>query len=452
MCHQELSLKTSFNDILPLSYVNKTEVIIKGTFKGVQGGRCSLFQQLKPPSYATLLIEAQIISTEFEYSPSHPSRPVTKTIILTPHVSGAQTSTFTFISTPKSLKSKLPVKLKFIVDNLDSKHAREGNILMHIIWVTFIVDCLLGAYFLWNHVKPTVLLTVDSLSEPTSEDCSIKEKEDILEQIILGPCPLDQKKILAKFANPTYSTEYQFNYLANKITSHESLIADSLHDMAPLQPLFDSKERRDQLRSVLRAYAVYDESLGYCQGMNFIAGCLLEHLPPNEALGVMVTLLGPNPGSHRLRYIFHSSTYELYASVEKINSLMSIKLPRLYQHMVQENIHPSMYAVRWYRTFFGHSGPKSLLINTINLVLLKGSDILPYCLLAVLKANEDKLKTLDYTELPRFLNKSIFDVFKVERNSFVQDTLCLAKDRFLIQNESKYAVETSDDEDSCDEN
>ncbi|KAI9013851.1 hypothetical protein CLU79DRAFT_768229 [Phycomyces nitens] len=121
----------------------------------------------------------------------------------------------------------------------------------------------------------TIIIT---LSESTPKELSSKEKEDVRDQLIMGLCPVDQKKLWVKFGNPTYSTEYRFNKLANKITRHEALIADNLHEMAPLQPLFDSKERRDQLRSVLKAYAAYDETLGYCQGMNFIAGCLLEHL------------------------------------------------------------------------------------------------------------------------------------------------------------------------------
>ena len=43
---------------------------------------------------------------------------------------------------------------------------------------------------------------------------------------------------------------------------------------------------------MLRAYAVYDTEVGYCQGMNFLAGLLLAYMP-NEAcaFGGLVVLM-----------------------------------------------------------------------------------------------------------------------------------------------------------------
>ena len=37
------------------------------------------------------------------------------------------------------------------------------------------------------------------------------------------------------------------------------------------------------LFAVLKAYSVFDPSLGYCQGMNFIAANLLTHLEPEKS-------------------------------------------------------------------------------------------------------------------------------------------------------------------------
>lgn len=45
---------------------------------------------------------------------------------------------------------------------------------------------------------------------------------------------------------------------------------------------FASEAGKTSLLRVLRAYAVYDTEVGYCQGMNFLAGLLLTWMP-NEA-------------------------------------------------------------------------------------------------------------------------------------------------------------------------
>lgn len=42
------------------------------------------------------------------------------------------------------------------------------------------------------------------------------------------------------------------------------------------------------LRRILRSYSVYDSEVGYCQGMNFIAGMFLTFLPEEEAFWLLV--------------------------------------------------------------------------------------------------------------------------------------------------------------------
>ena len=41
----------------------------------------------------------------------------------------------------------------------------------------------------------------------------------------------------------------------------------------------------------LKAYAVYDKELGYCQGMAFVVGILLMKIPEDEAFCVLAALM-----------------------------------------------------------------------------------------------------------------------------------------------------------------
>ena len=43
------------------------------------------------------------------------------------------------------------------------------------------------------------------------------------------------------------------------------------------------------LRRVLRAYSFYDEEVGYCQGMNFIAAMFITYMSEEEAFWLLVS-------------------------------------------------------------------------------------------------------------------------------------------------------------------
>uniref|UniRef100_A0A915LEL7 Rab-GAP TBC domain-containing protein n=1 Tax=Romanomermis culicivorax TaxID=13658 RepID=A0A915LEL7_ROMCU len=42
---------------------------------------------------------------------------------------------------------------------------------------------------------------------------------------------------------------------------------------------------------VLKAYAVFDQEIGYCQGLSFVAGMLLLHMEEKEAFTMLCHLM-----------------------------------------------------------------------------------------------------------------------------------------------------------------
>ena len=57
-------------------------------------------------------------------------------------------------------------------------------------------------------------------------------------------------------------------------------ISKDVHRTVPGKILFqeDPKMGTNKLFNVLKAYTSYDPEIGYCQGMNFIASVLLQHI------------------------------------------------------------------------------------------------------------------------------------------------------------------------------
>ena len=59
----------------------------------------------------------------------------------------------------------------------------------------------------------------------------------------------------------------------------------------------------EMLFNVMKAYAVCDPEVGYCQGSAFLAGMLLLHMPEEDAFSVFMKLMSKGSGKIDLRSI-----------------------------------------------------------------------------------------------------------------------------------------------------
>lgn len=71
------------------------------------------------------------------------------------------------------------------------------------------------------------------------------------------------------------------------------VIERDLHRTFPQHEMFLERTGvgQTQMREVLRAYALHNPSLGYCQGMGMVAGMLLMHTMAPTAFCMLVRLL-----------------------------------------------------------------------------------------------------------------------------------------------------------------
>ena len=57
----------------------------------------------------------------------------------------------------------------------------------------------------------------------------------------------------------------------------------------------------EMLFNVMKAYAVCDPEVGYCQGSAFLAGMLLLHMPEEDAFSVFMKLMSKGSGKIYLK-------------------------------------------------------------------------------------------------------------------------------------------------------
>ncbi|KAF2017114.1 GTPase-activating protein GYP5 [Aaosphaeria arxii CBS 175.79] len=166
---------------------------------------------------------------------------------------------------------------------------------------------------------------------------------------------------------------------------------------------------QDGLFGICKAYALYDESVGYAQGMNFIAMPLLFNMPEEEAFSLFVTLMN----KYHLRDLFIQDMPGLHLHLYQFERLLEDFEPALYCHLRRREVKPQLYATQWFLTLFAYRFPLQLVLRIYDLILSEGLEgaILKFGLVLMQKNAETLLGMKDMATLTTFLKERLFDVY-----------------------------------------
>ncbi|KAJ4405592.1 hypothetical protein N0V91_005110 [Didymella pomorum] len=166
---------------------------------------------------------------------------------------------------------------------------------------------------------------------------------------------------------------------------------------------------QDGLFGICKAYALYDEAVGYAQGMNFIAMPLLFNMPEEEAFSLFVTLMN----KYGLRDLFVADMAGLHLHLHQFERLLEEFEPALYCHLRRREVKPQLYATQWFLTLFAYRFPLQLVVRIYDLILAEGleSAILRFGLVLMQKNAETLLGMKDMSTLTNFLKEKLFDVY-----------------------------------------
>ncbi|CBX93544.1 similar to GTPase-activating protein GYP5 [Plenodomus lingam JN3] len=166
---------------------------------------------------------------------------------------------------------------------------------------------------------------------------------------------------------------------------------------------------QDGLFGICKAYALYDDAVGYAQGMNFIAMPLLFNMPEEEAFSLFVTLMN----KYGLRDLFVHDMPGLHLHLYQFERLLEEFEPALYCHLRRREVKPQLYATQWFLTLFAYRFPLQLVLRIYDLILSEGleSAILKFGIVLMQKNAETLLKMKDMSTLTNFLKERLFDVY-----------------------------------------
>jgi Rab-GTPase-TBC domain len=166
---------------------------------------------------------------------------------------------------------------------------------------------------------------------------------------------------------------------------------------------------QDGLFNVCKAYALFDEGVGYPQGMNFIIMPLLFTMPEEEAFCLLVRLMN----KYGLRELFIQDMPGLHLHLYQFERLLEDLEPALYCHLNRRGVSPKLYATQWFLTLFAYRFPLQLVMRVFDLVLSEGLEGAILKLgMAVVQRNVSTLLAMeDMAALTNFLKEKLFDVY-----------------------------------------
>ncbi|KAJ9138614.1 RabGAP/TBC [Pleurostoma richardsiae] len=165
---------------------------------------------------------------------------------------------------------------------------------------------------------------------------------------------------------------------------------------------------QEGLFGVCKAYALFDEGVGYAQGMNFLVMPILFNMPEEEAFCLLVRLMN----QYHLRDLFIQDMPGLHMHLYQFERLLEDFEPALYCHLHRKGISPHLYATQWFLTLFAYRFPLQLVLRIYDLILSEGlSAILKFGIVLMQKNASTLLGMSDMAQLTTFLKDRLFDVY-----------------------------------------
>jgi flagellar motility protein MotE (MotC chaperone) len=257
------------------------------------------------------------------------------------------------------------------------------------------------------------------------------------------PAPLRGVVWLSMAGARDKSVEERYDKLCGESSPYEKMIGKDIGRSFPGHEMFRDPDGEGQkmLGRVLKCYSLYDDKIGYCQGLGFLVGPLLMNMGDKEAFCVLVKLME----DYDLRSCFLPDLSGLHLRIYQFNKLLHQHVPKVAAHLDNLGMEGE-YLSQWFLSFFAVTCPLPLLFRIYDVVFAEGaSETLMRVALSIMQRNEKKI--LAYAEfedvMQLLLSRQLWDVYglsAISADEFVYDFVSFTS---LVTRESLDALEFS---------
>uniref|UniRef100_A0A3B4US58 USP6 N-terminal like n=1 Tax=Seriola dumerili TaxID=41447 RepID=A0A3B4US58_SERDU len=170
--------------------------------------------------------------------------------------------------------------------------------------------------------------------------------------------------------------------------------------------------KQQALFHVLTAYSMYNTEVGYCQGMSQITALLLIYMNEEDAFWALVKLLSGQ--KHACVWFFVPGFPKLMRFQEHHDRILKKMMPKLKQHLDNQEVFTSLYTMKWFFQCFLDRTPFTLTLRIWDIYILEGERVLPAMSYTILKLHKKHLLKLSMEELVEFLQATLSKDFYFE--------------------------------------
>ncbi|GFY05647.1 TBC1 domain family member 1 [Trichonephila clavipes] len=187
----------------------------------------------------------------------------------------------------------------------------------------------------------------------------------------------EQSKDIWCNSNKDLESDEPYEELLKQLTSHQHSILIDIGRTFPNHPFYSQTLGSGQLSlfNLLKAYSLLDKEVGYCQGLSFVAGILLLHMPEEQAFSLMKYLMF-NLG---LRRQYKTDMVAFQIQMYQLSRLIHDNYKDLYDHLEKFDIAPTLYAAPWFLTLFASQFPVGFVARLFDLIFLCGMEVVLKC-------------------------------------------------------------------------
>ena len=212
---------------------------------------------------------------------------------------------------------------------------------------------------------------------------------------------------------------------------------------------FKEGNGKEILKNILTAIAFIRPEIGYCQGMNFIAGALINFID-NEEKCFWIFLHFIDNIELKMLYIQNMPVYLI--KLYQLNYYIKENFPKLLPHLKKNQVNPDIFFSKWILTAFSNFLPFETLYNVWDLFIIdKWKAIFKFSII-ILSYMKDKLMNLDlYSFSPYVRNNAninelnFYDLSKYNNNYKISNKKLeeLKEDFYIEDLKSKLEINKS---------
>ncbi|KAI9823862.1 MAG: hypothetical protein M1826_007608 [Phylliscum demangeonii] len=215
--------------------------------------------------------------------------------------------------------------------------------------------------------------------------------------------------------------EEQFEQLSGESSPYENIIDKDIGRSFPTIDMFKDPDGEGQrkLARVLKCFSLYDQEIGYCQGLSFLVGPLLMHMDDRDSFCILVRLME----HYDLRACFLPDLSGLHLRIYQFRHLLAQHLPKVAARLEELQVDPA-FVSQWFLSFFAVTCPLPMLLRVYDVIFAEGaSETLMRVALALMRRNQAKILACSELDdvMQLLLSRAVWDVYRFDGDVFVAD-------------------------------